>query len=75
MGAKLSDDYFNSRPRAKQIGAWASIQSHEMLYSQSIGRAWIVEIEKKFEGQDVPRPDFWAAIKRRLKSMNLAGRP
>lgn len=54
----LSDDYFKTRPRDSQIGAWASVQSEE-LASRDIMEDKIKELEKKFEGKDVPRPDVW----------------
>lgn len=54
----LSDDYFKTRPRDSQIGAWASVQSEE-LASRGIMEDRIKELEKKFEGKEVPRPNVW----------------
>ena len=53
-----SDAYFESRARESRIGAWASeqgsvIESREEL----IGR--VEEAERRFEGEDVPRPPHW----------------
>lgn len=56
-----SDAYFNSRPRASQIGAWASPQS-EALPSRTVLDNAIKAVEKRFEGQDVPRPDWWGGL-------------
>jgi pyridoxamine 5'-phosphate oxidase len=58
LSAKESDEYFASRPRESQIGAWASkqstvIQSREILDTQT---AFFAE---KFKDQEVPRPDSW----------------
>ncbi len=53
-----SDQYFATRPRGSQIGAWASRQSAEMS-SRELFENQIAEIEEKFRGQDVPRPEFW----------------
>jgi|TARA_B110000503_G_C7145976_1_gene412969 pyridoxamine 5'-phosphate oxidase len=58
LNEKLSDDYFNTRPRNSQIGAWASAQSEE-LESRGKLEDKLLEFEKQFEGQEVPRPDFW----------------
>lgn len=53
-----SDNYFNSRPRESQIGAWASAQSAIIANRE--------ELEKKleyfkmlYENKPVPRPDNW----------------
>ncbi len=58
---EMSDDYFNSRPRGSQIGAWASQQSEEISDRNALENAY-KEIEKRFEGKDVPRPDFWGGV-------------
>jgi pyridoxamine 5'-phosphate oxidase len=55
---EMSDDYFNSRPRGSQLGAWASQQSEEISDRNTLENAY-KEIERRFEGKDVPRPDFW----------------
>lgn len=58
---KESDDYFASRPRESQIGAWASHQSNIISGRHEIERSF-VEVSKKFEGKDVPRPPFWGGL-------------
>ncbi len=58
ISALESDDYFNSRPRQSQIGAWASDQS-EVLQSREELEAKEKEFEKKFEGIPIPRPEHW----------------
>jgi pyridoxamine 5'-phosphate oxidase len=55
---EISDDYFSSRPRGSQIGAWASRQSEAIESREELDKAYL-EIEKRFEGQTIPRPDFW----------------
>ena len=57
-----ADDYFASRRRESRIGAWASKQSQPMQNWQEF-ESRIAEIEKKFEGTDVPRPDFWSGFR------------
>lgn len=57
-----ADEYFASRPRPSQIGAWASIQS-QTLDSRETFEARISAFEKKFEGADVPRPPHWSGFR------------
>jgi len=54
-----SDEYFQSRPRGAQIGAWSSPQS-TVISDRNLLEKRIVEIEKRFEGKDpLPRPHQW----------------
>lgn len=55
---KQSDDYFASRPRESQLGAWASLQS-EVLDSREQFDQRYAAYESEFEGRDVPRPPHW----------------
>jgi pyridoxamine 5'-phosphate oxidase len=53
-----SDAYFATRPRASQLGAWASPQSAELPDREALERA-VREAERRFAGSGVPRPPFW----------------
>lgn len=58
VSAESSDRYFSSRPRASQIGAWASPQSQE-ISGREILEKKEKELEEKFTGQPVQRPAHW----------------
>lgn len=56
-----SDEYFATRPREAQIGAWASPQS-EALPDRAALDAHVQEVEERFSGGDIPRPPFWGGF-------------
>jgi pyridoxamine 5'-phosphate oxidase len=57
-----SADYFRSRPRAAQIGAWASHQSAVLPDRAALERR-SAELEQRFAGEEVPLPDFWGGLR------------
>lgn len=62
ISAQASDAYFQSRPWAHQIGAWASEQSSELQTRDELD-ARFQEYAKKFpEGSHVPTPDHWGGF-------------
>ncbi len=56
-----SDEYFASRPRESQIGAWASEQSRPIPDRETLDRA-VSEGEQRFGDEEVPRPEHWAGF-------------
>jgi pyridoxamine 5'-phosphate oxidase len=59
---KMSDEYFQSRPRGSQIGAWASPQS-SIINDREILEARASQIEKRFENEKaLPRPNQWGGF-------------
>jgi pyridoxamine 5'-phosphate oxidase len=55
-------DYFKTRTRGSQIGAWASKQS-EVLESPDALAARVKARTEEFEGGDVPLPPFWGGYR------------
>ncbi|GAB2536839.1 pyridoxamine 5'-phosphate oxidase [Rufibacter soli] len=59
VSAQASDDYFHSRPRGSQIGAWSSPQS-QPIQDRQVLDILAKEYEAKFADQEVvPRPPHW----------------
>jgi pyridoxamine 5'-phosphate oxidase len=57
-----ADEYYASRPRGSQIGAWASTQSvplpsrHELIDR-------VTQFEREYEGRPVTRPPHWSGFR------------
>lgn len=58
VSAEESDDYFGTRPRGSQLGAWASAQSREIDSREALERD-LAEVTARFEGREVTRPPHW----------------
>ena len=61
IAENLSDGYFESRPRGSQLGALVSNQS-EVLQSREALEDKLKQLEKEFEGKEIPRPKFWGGF-------------
>lgn len=57
-----SDDYFASRPRASQLGAWASNQSNPIAERALLEGQYQKAIER-FDGETIPRPAQWGGFR------------
>lgn len=54
----VSDGYFDSRPDGSKLGAIVSDQS-EIIPSRTFLENNLKEVELKYQGKDIPRPNFW----------------
>lgn len=62
LSRQTSAAYFRTRARGSQVGAWASRQSQTLEQREMLVRR-VREIETKFEGGEVPLPDFWGGFR------------
>lgn len=59
---RIADDYFRTRPRGSQVGAWASDQSVPLEGREELERRFEEE-EARFRGRDVHRPPHWSGLR------------
>ena len=59
--ANISDGYFESRPDGSKLGAIVSNQS-QVIPSRSVLEDKLKQLEKDFQGKEIPRPDFWGGF-------------
>ena len=57
-----SASYFSTRPDASKLGAWASQQS-TALASRSKLEEEFEATKKRFDGADIPCPEFWGGFR------------
>jgi pyridoxamine 5'-phosphate oxidase len=57
-----SDAYFQSRPKASQLGAWASPQS-QAIENRDVLEKWLAQLEEKYATEKVPRPPHWGGFR------------
>jgi len=57
-----SSEYFSTRPRESQIGAWASEQSQAIL-SREVLEQRAQELEAMYRDREVDRPEHWGGYR------------
>jgi pyridoxamine 5'-phosphate oxidase len=64
VGAEESDQYFATRPRGAQLAAAASRQGRVLANRAQLDEA-VAELEREYDGRDVPRPEHWGGYRLR----------
>ena len=65
-----ADEYFQSRARISQIGAWASQQSQPLDSREQLLNS-VKSLEKKYENVSIPRPPHWGGLRLRPKRIEF----
>lgn len=76
VAAQLSDNYYHSRPKGSQIGAWASPQS-QVIKSRKELEERDQQFSEQFKGLDeIPRPVHWGGYELQPERIEFwQGRP
>ena len=62
--------YFATRPRGSQLAAWASQQSQPLDGREELERRY-AELEREYEGREVPRPPHWGGYRLRPETIEF----
>jgi len=62
VSSEESDAYFQSRPKASQLGAWASPQS-QVIENRDVLERRLAQLEEKYATEKVPRPPHWGGFR------------
>jgi pyridoxamine 5'-phosphate oxidase len=62
VSSEESDAYFQSRPKASQLGAWASPQS-QVIENRDVLEKRLAQLEEKYATEKVPRPSHWGGFR------------
>jgi len=68
VSAQESAEYFHSRDRGSQIGAWASKQSTKITEDNQLDNRF-KKLSNKFGDEEIPYPEFWGGW--RVKPKNI----
>jgi len=65
-----ADEYFESRPRESQIGAWASEQSQPLGSRKDLEKR-VGQFSERFDDGPVPRPPHWSGFRLLARSIEF----
>jgi len=68
--AEESCEYFQTRPRESQIGAWASAQS-EVIAGREVLEQRALELETLYRDREIDCPDFWGGYRLKPESIEF----
>lgn len=57
-----ADDYWRTRPRESQLGAWASMQS-QVLANRAELETRFAQFDAQFGARAIPRPEHWSGYR------------
>jgi pyridoxamine 5'-phosphate oxidase len=62
--------YFATRPRGSQLAAWASRQSRPLASREELEEHY-EELQREYDGREVPRPPHWGGFRLRPDSVEF----
>ena len=63
LATEESEAYFHSRPKASQLGAWASAQSR-VITNRQVLEQQLADLETKYKGDaTIPLPEHWGGFR------------
>lgn len=62
LSREETTEYFHSRPRESQLGAWASFQSQPLANRAALEKQY-TEAEARFANQEVAVPEHWGGFR------------
>ena len=62
LSAEESAEYFHSRPKASQLGAWASNQS-QVIPNREVLEQRLDQLQTKYSSDTVPLPEHWGGFR------------
>jgi pyridoxamine 5'-phosphate oxidase len=65
-----ADAYHLTRTRDSQISAWASEQSRPLASRETL-ESRFAELARRFDGEQVPRPEYWAGFRVRPRRIEF----